>query len=153
MRVDASDEPCKNFHGILTEVKILQLIVRGDLEQGHVCMSRANRSASHPSGRTQTGALFGRPSRTVCFTASKWQRRNHECVSLPPAVTMVVPGPPLLVTSGNSLLRFHWNTRESRQITALALEPARVRLNDGTIDPGSRLCLGTDRRKEPDRGL
>ena len=64
-------------------------------------------------------------------------------MSLPAPVTMVVPGPPLLVTSGNSLLRFDWNRRESQQIAALALDPARVRFNDGKIDPQGRLWLGT----------
>jgi sugar lactone lactonase YvrE len=72
-----------------------------------------------------------------------WRRRSHECVSLPAPVTMVVPGPPLLVTSGNRLLRFDWNTRESQQIAALALDPTRVRFNDGKIDPQGRLWLGT----------
>jgi len=73
----------------------------------------------------------------------EWRRRSHECMSLPAPVTMVVPGPPLLVTSGNSLLRFDWNTRESQQIAALALDPTRVRFNDGKIDPHGRLWLGT----------
>jgi sugar lactone lactonase YvrE len=73
----------------------------------------------------------------------KWRQRNHECVSLPAPVTMVIPGPPLLVTSGNSLLRFDWNTRESHQIAALPLDPTRVRFNDGKIDPLGRLWLGT----------
>jgi sugar lactone lactonase YvrE len=73
----------------------------------------------------------------------EWRRRSHECMSLPAPVTMVVPGPPLLVTSGNSLLRFDWNTRESQQIAALALDPARVRFNYGKIDPRGRLWLGT----------
>jgi sugar lactone lactonase YvrE len=72
-----------------------------------------------------------------------WRRRSHECVSLPAPVTMVVPGPPLLVTSGNSLLRFDWNTRQPQQIAALALEPSRVRFNDGKLDPRGRLWLGT----------
>ena len=72
-----------------------------------------------------------------------WRQRSHECVSLPAPVTMVVPGPPLLVTSGNSLLHFDWNTRESHQIAALALEPGRLRFNDGKIDPQGRLWLGT----------
>jgi sugar lactone lactonase YvrE len=73
----------------------------------------------------------------------EWRRRRHECVSLPPPVTMVVPGPPLLVTSGNRLLRFDWPTRESQQIAALALDPTRERFNDGKIDPQGRLWLGT----------
>jgi sugar lactone lactonase YvrE len=73
----------------------------------------------------------------------EWRRRSHECVSLPAPVTMVVPGPPLLVTSGNRLLRFDWHTRESQQIAALALDPARVRFNDGKTDPQGRLWLGT----------
>lgn len=64
-------------------------------------------------------------------------------MSLPAPVTMVVPGPPLLVTSGNSLLHFDWHTRESQQLAALALDPTRVRFNDGKIDPHGRLWLGT----------
>jgi sugar lactone lactonase YvrE len=73
----------------------------------------------------------------------EWQQRSHESVSLPAPVTMVVPGPPLLVTSGNQLLRFDWKTRESQQIAALALDPDRMRFNDGKIDPQGRLWLGT----------
>jgi sugar lactone lactonase YvrE len=73
----------------------------------------------------------------------EWEARTHECVSLPSPVTMVVPGPPLLVTSGNRLLRFDWNTRESEQVAALALDPARLRFNDGKLDPRGRLWLGT----------
>ena len=73
----------------------------------------------------------------------EWRSKSHECVSLPAPVTMVVPARPLLVTSGNSLLRFDWNTRESQQIAALALDPACVRFNDGKIDPQGRLWLGT----------
>lgn len=73
----------------------------------------------------------------------EWGRSSHECVSLPAPVSMVIPGPPLLVTSGNRLLRFDWKTRESQQIAALALDPARVRFNDGRIDPQGRLWLGT----------
>ena len=64
-------------------------------------------------------------------------------MSLLSPVTMVVPGRPLLVTSGNSLLRFDWRTRESRPIAALALDPTRVRFKDGKVDPQGRLWLGT----------
>jgi len=56
---------------------------------------------------------------------------------------MVVPGPPLLVTSGNSLRRFDWKTREPRHVAALPLDPTRVRFNDGKTDPEGRLWLGT----------
>jgi sugar lactone lactonase YvrE len=73
----------------------------------------------------------------------EWRRSSHECVSFAAPVTMVVPGPPLLVTSGNRLLRFDWNARESQEIAALALDPARVRFNDGKIDPQGRLWIGT----------
>ena len=72
-----------------------------------------------------------------------WQRRSHECVSLPAPVSMVVPGPPLLVTSCNRLLRFNWHRRESQQVAALPLDPTRLRFNDGKIDPRGRLWLGT----------
>lgn len=73
----------------------------------------------------------------------EWRRRSHECMSLPGPVTMVVPGPELLVTSGNRLLRLDWNTRECQPIAALALDPARLRFNDGRLDPRGRLWLGT----------
>jgi sugar lactone lactonase YvrE len=73
----------------------------------------------------------------------EWRGESHECVSLPAPVSMVVPGPPLLVTSGNRLVHFDWNTREPRQVAALALDPARVRFNDGKVDPQGRLWLGT----------
>jgi sugar lactone lactonase YvrE len=72
-----------------------------------------------------------------------WRRRNHECVSLPAPVTMVIPGPRLLVTSGNRLLRFEWTTRQSELVAALALDPTCVRFNDGQLDPQGRLWLGT----------
>ena len=73
----------------------------------------------------------------------EWRKRTHECVSFPAPATMVIPGPPLLVTSGNSLLRFDWHTRQSQQIAALPLESTRVRFNDGKLDPKGRLWLGT----------
>jgi len=73
----------------------------------------------------------------------EWRRRTHECVALPAPVTMVVPGPQLLVTSGNRLLRLDWHTRAMQQVAALALDPALVRFNDGKIDPQGRLWLGT----------
>src|SRR3712207_3336011 len=68
----------------------------------------------------------------------EWQPRKHECVALPAPVSMVVPGPPMLVTSGNRLLRFDWHTRQSQEVAALALDPARERFNDGKIDPRGR---------------
>jgi sugar lactone lactonase YvrE len=85
----------------------------------------------------------------------EWQRRAHECVSLPAPVTMVVPGPPLLVTAGNSLLRFDWHKRQSQQIAALALDRTRLRFNDGKLDPQGRLWLGTMAidEKSPTAGL
>jgi sugar lactone lactonase YvrE len=72
-----------------------------------------------------------------------WRGWGHACVSLPAPVTMVVPGPPLLVTSRNRVLHFDWQTRASQPIAALALDPTRVRFNDGKVDPHGRLWLGT----------
>ncbi len=72
-----------------------------------------------------------------------WRRRSHECVSLPAPVSMVVASPPLLVTSGNRLLRFDWDRREPQLVAALPLDPARLRFNDGKVDPQGRLWLGT----------
>lgn len=73
----------------------------------------------------------------------EWRQRSHECVALAAPVSMVVPGPPLLATSRNGLLRFDWSTRKSQEVAALALDPSRVRFNDGKLDPQGRLWLGT----------
>src|SRR5699024_10506023 len=73
----------------------------------------------------------------------EWRDRRHECIALPAPVTMVAPGPPLLVTSGNRLLRLDPRTRASQPIAALGLDPDRVRFNDGRLDPHGRLWLGT----------
>lgn len=92
---------------------------------------------------------IGSTSRTVVFTVD-WRRWRHECVSLPAPVSVVVPGPPLLVTSGSRLLRFDWKTRKSQQVASIALDSARVRFNGGQIDPTDRPWLGTRAIDEQD---
>ena len=111
--------------------------------QAEVLFDAKGRLSESPQWSAAEQALYWVDIDNGLLHRFDWSRRSHECVSLPPPVSMVVPGPPLLVTSGSSLLRFDWATRESRQIAALALEPTRVRFNDGKVDPQGRLWLGT----------
>jgi sugar lactone lactonase YvrE len=111
--------------------------------QAELLFDAKGKLSESPQWSTAEQALYWVDIENGLLHRFDWEQRSHECVSLPAPVTMVVPGPPLLVTSGNSLLRFDWNTRKSQQIAALALDPTRVRFNDGKIDPGGRLWLGT----------
>jgi sugar lactone lactonase YvrE len=111
--------------------------------QAEVLVDVKGQLSESPQWSSEEQALYWVDIQNGLLHRFEWRHRSHECVSLPAPVTMVVPGPPLLVTSGNSLLRFDWNTRESQQVAALPLDPARVRFNDGKIDPHGRLWLGT----------
>ena len=111
--------------------------------QAELLFDAKGKLSESPQWATAEQALYWVDIENGLLHRFEWPRRSHECVALPAPVTMVVPGPPLLVTSGNSLLRFDWNTRESKQIADVALDPPRVRFNDGKIDPQGRLWLGT----------
>ena len=122
--------------------------------------TRREGSANHLNGRARNKRSIGSTSRTVFFTASSgdegamnacrcprlspWSFRALRCSSRPATVFCASIG-----------------TRASRsRLRRSALDPTRVRFNDGKIDPQGRLWLGTmaideqqsDRRTLPSRG-
>src|SRR3954470_1037081 len=111
--------------------------------QAEILFDAKGKLSESPQWSSEEQALYWVDIENGLLHRFEWRRGNHECASLPAPVSMVVPGPPLLVTSGNSLLHFDWNTRKPEQIAALPLDPDRVRFNDGKIDPRGRLWLGT----------
>jgi sugar lactone lactonase YvrE len=111
--------------------------------QAEVLFDAKGKLSESPQWSSVDQALYWVDIENGLLHRFEWRRSSHECVSLAAPVTMVVPGPPLLVTSGNRLVRFNWNTRELQQVAALAMDPTRVRFNDGKIDPQGRLWLGT----------
>jgi sugar lactone lactonase YvrE len=111
--------------------------------QADVLFDAKGKLSESPQWSSAEHALYWVDIENALLHRFDWRQRSHECVSLPSPVTMVIPGTPLLVTSGNSLRHFDWQRRTSQQIAALALDPARVRFNDGKLDPRGRLWLGT----------
>ena len=111
--------------------------------QARLLLDAKGRLSESPQWSSAEGALYWVDIENGLLHRFEWHTARHECVSLPAPVTMVIPGPRPLVTSGNSLLCLDWTTRASQRVASLPLDPGRARFNDGKLDPQGRLWLGT----------
>jgi hypothetical protein len=73
--------------------------------QAHLLVDPKGGLSESPQWSSAEEALYWVDIENGLLHRFEWRHKRHECVSLPGPVTMVISGPPLLVTSGNSLLR------------------------------------------------